>query len=364
MENINLIEILQAEWNRLDTEESEEHKHVDGETGGSGLWNCHLKDSLYRTGFDFPANEGIKAEKGGLWTGKWLHCKIQSTLEDYFTREAEHYDCVYVSEIYEPYEIIPGQIVMSPIDCAFLTKIYDADGLQIPSVILKPLRFKNVVKMMPFKDPRSHYIKIYDIKSAGNFGFYHTLEEGISDGYRAQFHGYMHSTGLHEITCLDIHKAKARLFTIVCPWNDRFWDEVIAKQYRKIELTEQLKAKASHCVKRDDLECYCDGNSIAWYSCPLSQTHEEINRWGEPKLKLDNLCKPAQEFYRLDALKKFRKGQLWIRGMSHVTIQEIRGNLIFSTNKGGTEFKDTMHSALQKFKPKPGQNYIVNEEMY
>jgi len=364
MKTINLIDILHDEWNRIDTLEAEEHKHVDGETGGSGLWNCHLKDALYRSEFKFPENQGIKAEKGGLWTGKWLHTKIQSTLEEYFTREAAKYDCEYVSEIYEPFEIIPGQIVMSPIDCAFLSRITDDEGKPISSVLMKPLQFRNVVKMRPFKHPKAKYLKIYDIKSAGNFGFYHTLQEGISPRYKAQFHGYMKGTGLDEITCLDIHKAKARLFEIVCPWDDRFWGEIVVKQLRKEELTRQLQAKATHCVKRADLECYCDGNSIAWYSCPLSETYEEDNRWGEPKLKLKALCKPAQEFYRLDALKKFRVGQLWIRGMSHVTIQEIRANLIFSTNKGGTEFKDTMHSALMKFKPKPGQTYVVNEEMY
>jgi len=229
---------------------------------------------------------------------------------------------------------------------------------------MKPLQFKNVVKMMPFKHPKETYIKIYDIKSAGNYGFYHTLEEGISDTYKAQFHGYMKGTGLNEITCLDIHKAKARMFEITCTWDEYFWEEVIAKQHRKIELAELLKNKSSHSIQRTDLECYCDGNYIAWYSCPLSETYEEDNRWGEPKLKLKALCKPAQEFYRIDALKKFRIGQMWIRGMSYITIKEMRGNLIISTNKGGTEFKDTLHSALMKFKPKPGQNYTVNNEMY
>jgi len=356
MENINLIEILQAEWNRLDTEESEEHKHITNEIGDSGLWHCNLLDSLHWAEKDLPETEGIKAEKGGLLVGKWDHKILGNTLNKYFQREAEKYpDLKFADEVYIRFEIIPGLFVLSPIDYAAATA---------PGFIKQTITFKNITIEANVLHPDATLVKLWDFKTAGNFGFYKMLEEGLPDGYRAQFHGYMFPAGLKELDTIVMHKAKARLYILKCKWDDLFWQEILKKQHRKIELTDLLKNKGTQFLKRTDLECYCDSDSIAWYSCPLSSTFEETNRWGEPKLKLKCLCKPAEEFFKKDALKKFRPGQLWLRGLSHVTINAIRGDLILSTNKGGSEFKDTLRTALKKFSPLKGQQYSQQELLF
>ena len=229
---------------------------------------------------------------------------------------------------------------------------------------MQEVQFRNIRKVVPVKHPDAKFVKLWDFKTAGNYGYYKMLREGISDDYKSQFHGYMFPAELRELETIIMHKAKARMFSITCTWDEDFWQEILLKQHRKIELTKALLQKASNFLKRTDLQCYCDHDSIAWYSCPLSKTHDDENQYGEPKLKLDALCKPAEEFFKKDALKKFRPGQMWIRYMSHITIKEFRGNLIISVNKSGTEYKDTLRHALKTFKPKPGQKYVQEELLF
>jgi hypothetical protein len=353
---IELIPILQSEWARQDAEEVEEHKHMKGEIGASGVMHCKLLDALHWSGKTLPPMEGIKAEKGAQRVGKWDHLILQKTLNTYFEREKAQYPgMVFGDEIYIKIEIIPGLVVFSPIDYAIMTA---------PGWVWVEVQFQNIRKKVKMLHPDAKFLKIWDIKTAGNFGYYQMLRDELPTIYRGQFHVYLKGADLLEITCLGMHKEKARLFTLVCKWNESFWEEVIATQHRKVELVKLIQQKASHYVKRTDLECYCDGNSISWYSCPLSKTYEEENQYGEPKLYLKALCLPAERFYEADALQKFRPGQQWLFGLSHLTIIEIRGPLIISKNKAGTEFKTPLKKALQEFLPMPGEKYVQQELLF
>jgi len=426
-ENINLIEIIKAEWKRKEDIEKQEHIHQDGKRGGSNLNGCNFITAIKEARVKkLPIKEGLKAHKGGLNTGKWLHDKLENTLDNYFTKYSGQYpDLIPASEIFvltpisllndeeiiklldekgfpikefleETTEalspnildmgiplndlinqsnvildnftvIIPRtfedvllyrakwlndigiDIIESPIDFALLSK---------PGFILKPISFRNIIMYQKFKHPFAQWIKMWDIKSAGNYGFWKAKTEGISDNYRAQFHGYMRGR-LPEMTMLDIHKAKAFLFEKVCKYDEEIWENIVLKHNRMKELSENLsdykeyvdiRGRKGLPVTFNDFNCICQEDAFNWYGCELSETYEEeYGVFQEPKLKLKKLCPHAERFLHDKCIEKYHLDSTWNRGRSKVTITKIDINGVYSRSSRGKLYEDSLYYAFKKY---------------
>jgi len=428
-ENINLIEIIEAEWKRKEDIEKQEHIHQEGKRGGSNLNGCNFITAIKeaRVG-KLPIKEGLKAHKGGLNTGKWLHEKLENTLDNYFTKYSGQYpDLIPASEIFvltpitklsdeeiinlldkkgfpikefldktmvvlspkildmgiplnEIYNqsdsildnfamIVPRtfedvllyksewlyelgiDIIESPIDFALLSK---------PGFILKPITFRNVAMYQKFKHPFAQWIKMYDIKSAGNYGFWKAKTEDMSDNYRTQFHNYMRGR-LPELTMLDIHKAKAFLFEKVCKYDEGIWENIVLKHERMKELKEHFEINHvfEHIIRDkklpitfNDFNCICQKDAFNWYGCELSETYEEYyGIFQEPKLKLKKLCPHAEQFLLEKCKEKYKVGSEWNRysGKGKVTITKVDKNGVYSRSSRGKLYEDSLYYAFKKY---------------
>jgi hypothetical protein len=369
--SVPVMNILKFEWNRITREDLEYHLHPEGEIGASGVTGCNWKYATDAAGITTIIVEGIKAEKGGLWTGTWRHEKIQSTLKEYFNRMKDKYpDLVYIEELYIPIDVLDEKEdiyhngkkvgtthykvrIVSPIDIAFLSK---------EGYVMKPLKFKNKTFTVPMLAPGARCLQIFDIKSAGNYAYYKMHKFGLNPTYIGQFHCYMRMAELNQIICLDSHKAKARMFTLTCNWDHAEWQKVLDMVKRKLYLAWIMKYnekqfitedKIRYKIKKSDFNCLMYGikDCIEWYSCPQSYCHEEKMPSSEPKLILDKLCWPAQKMVIAMAMKKFKVGSVWKYGRAIVTIQSINKETVKGINKSKKQYHLSIYDAYQKLKP-------------
>jgi len=362
---VNIPEIINKVLVARDVAEKEYHIHQKGKIGGSGTINCVALDSLKWAGVKIPKTTGIKAKKGGMWVGKHDHIITQDMLEDVFGYDDElyehiiklrkeiraiHPDLVYASEIYITIIVSSYLTIESPIDIAFLKE---------PGYIMKSITFKNKSFTVRVPVDNAEWVEIWDIKTCSDYAYYkylnmHTISEDnpishTSDKYKAQMHVYMKGTGLKECHILYINKLNFDMFVHTVKWDEEFWNKIVHTLKRKWVISNSIRNNKPISIKFEELAFNGD-DLIECRYCPFSETHEELQKSGRIKLILDKPCEIAQDYVRKDAMHIFKEGQKWKRGMSHITINRIDGDIIYSTNKSGKEYVDTIFVAIKTFK--------------
>jgi len=358
-EFIDPIAAFQNGWIKKRHEELQFHLHPDGRDGASTLGTCNLIGGLKKAKIPLPQKTGLKAETGGMDVGNEWHDIIKQMLREYYTSEewtSENPDIIYGEEIYEESEVIDGQTILSPIDIAFATE---------PGFILKEVEFANIIAELPFKHPDAQWIKILDLKSASDlFAFWKYKKEGPNYGYKAQMHFYMEATGLDEIEMIFVNKANGKMFPIIVKFEKAFWEVVLESLARKseiadiikkwfVDITEESTFGDIPSIQKSDLSYFTQEDIIECRYCHLSECHEEYeddNPENKGRLVMDKPCLPACNFIREEANAKFKTGGLFTRGKSHITITNIVGDYIYSKNKGGTEYIDSIFTAMNSFK--------------
>ena len=116
----DLKKIIEYEIDRQDMKESQYHLHKDGREGGSNLYPCLYSLARKWAGLPAPKKTGLRLLHGAATVGKYDHIIIQNILNDYFAYNPIE-DAVLGIEVYEPYEIIPGLRIESPIDVAMVS---------------------------------------------------------------------------------------------------------------------------------------------------------------------------------------------------------------------------------------------------
>lgn len=331
-------------------EEAQYHVYKGNRKGGSAVYRCNFKLAWKEAGLEMPKVRGIKAEKGGMFVGKiWHEDILQPIYRAYFQSEQfkkdypQYADLIYGEEIYVTTKLGSSEIV-SPIDIAFVTE---------PGYIKVKMEFKNVFKEVLMKHPDATWVAIFDIKSAASrFAFTHLLRNGLNNGYKGQGHVYMDATGLKEIGFLITNKANGKMKVIPCEWDYDFWDGLVSKDLRVHALADQIKKGEVLVVPSDFTYCESDDDYECRY-CPLSETDEDWRDINDPHLFLVKPCEHACMIVRKEALAKFHVGDKFKRGLSHITIEEIDGDLIISRNKSGTVYTDTIYNALKSFEEMP-----------
>jgi hypothetical protein len=355
--NLKLAALTDEVEARERTEKGKFHRHIDGREGASALGHCCLLRACRKAKVQFPEVKGLKSEKGAFDTGDIFHHDTQTKAKQIIKEKNFGFACSDEVMIETP--ITKQTTVESPVDLALSMK---------PAV---PQKWKFAdgeyeVNVLP---PGGTWLRIWDIKSASDYGFWKAKNEGAKFGWKAQFHAYMKATNLPELTVFVVHKEKLYKHEIRVPWEDKVWERVVSKQLRVESLTDQIKAQVPSGsfeveVTKDDLEYFDseieqDADDICWWSCPFSTTHETQDATGKTHLVLDKPCPWACQFLRQDAENNFAQGQHWWRGRSYITIESINWDdeTITSHNKKyetkpyeGGLFVDSIYVALKQFK--------------
>jgi hypothetical protein len=343
---INLCEDLDAYWVEIGRENAKYHIHPDGLEGASALGKCTYFRAYKEAGMPIPPVAGIKADKGPMLVGTMWHSSIiQPAFRAIYARKWQklYPELVYGDEVYIETQLIPGRIVRSPIDGAIVTQ---------PGFIEREVQYESFKGMGKFKHPDAKWVKIWDIKSASPIFAFHNYEiEGLSEEYEFQGLPYLKATGLPEMEFLFLNKANAHKFTLVLKWNDERWKALQQKRQRELLLADELRqnAKITH-FSTDDFRYFTGDNDYDCRYCPLSETHEEVKPLKDPQLIFDKPCAEVCQRSRLTALRIFVTGTKWTRGSAFVTINRIDDDLIYCTNKGGTEYIDSIFRAVKMYK--------------
>jgi len=353
--NLSLSSLTDEVEKKKQAEKVKYHRHKEGRCGASDLGSCIYLRACKRAGVKLPEVKGLKAEKGAFETGDIFHENVQTKVVDII--KEKKYPLFVAPEIMVETAVTNKTIMESPVDIGLTTK---------------PIK----VQKWPFKDgefeintnPDGVWLRVWDIKSASDFGFYKVKAEGVKFHWKAQFHAYMKACHLKELTVHVIHKEKLYKQDIVVPWEDSVWERVVKKMERVEVLSDEIKKQLAEThsfsidLSKDDLEYFDseieqDADDICWWSCPFTTCHEETDDKGKTRLILDMPCPPATSFLRTEAEEKFAVNQMWKRGASHITIDDIDwdNELITSHNKKGTAFKDSIYAALKQFEPLEGK---------
>jgi hypothetical protein len=245
-----------------------------------------------------------------------------------------------------------------------IAKIQDGNIKEVDFQFGKTIAKTNILESGSF-------VKIWDIKTKGMLSYYKTLTDcrkgKIPFHWNGQFHVYMQSTGLKELTVLLKDRDMGSEDSFVVHWDDRVWDWVVQHEVRIEDLTEQFKTHKPEevMITAEDLE-YLAKNPLSesedeedteypkcWKSCPLSVTKQTEDKNGTPKLELIKPCNMVCGVLKPIALAKFQVGQMWERGSSDITILEINPvtEIIQVVNKGKKVYEDTIFYALDSYNP-------------
>jgi len=347
---IDLKEIIEKSLVNNETEESQYHIHKDGREGGSNLYPCAYSLARKWAGLDAPPKEGIRAKHGAATVGKFFHAKIQKIIMNYFYTSSKYTDYLEI-EVYEPFDIIPGLRIESPIDIALVT---------LPGFIKGKLDFRNIVGDIVHKHPKAKFIQIWDIKTISDMMYWKKLiEKEISTKNKAQMHGYMHAAGLKEITMLYVNRNSFEMYEVVCHWDQEFWDTI------KFRL-KRIQVFARHLKNGEDIDRHYTQQDLLAFGedfyrctyCPYSIVKDDYSQ-ARPKVIFEKPCKPACDLMEEEAHGKFQVGSRWKRGRSIIDILSIKGDQIESINTGNRKkkakgesydtFKDTIFYAMQNF---------------
>ena len=361
-EELSMSKICMDNWNKNEDLEAPFHRHIDRLWGMSSPRACKYSTSRIKVDTNIKIVENSGSENGALIVGRWIHERVQKAMNEYMKDNpiegyigsdevysfapitklsyekvyeylVDHgFNYEYPSDLTDPYDIIQYwmivyteefrkyfEIFVSPIDYAIIT------GNQF---IIVYFPFKDGLKEIKCKPPHAKWLRIWDIKSAGNFGFYKMHSEGLLGGskYGWQFTAYMHATQLTVISLCDVHKAKLRPFDLDLEYNPQIWYNIVEAMTRKSELVKLMRDNLDvdkSLLLPTDFECVNGSfDDMTWWSCPWSNTRDEFLGTGEPKLKLTKPCPNAVRFIKENFKISHVIGNKFFRGKSHVTIME------------------------------------------
>jgi hypothetical protein len=357
---MNITDILNLEQAAINRERKEEHLHLDGIEGASSSGGCNLFGAYKAEHIPMPKLTGLKAEFGAMDIGTIIHEWAQGKI-------IRHNQNMPLSqefgiEVMVKIQITDQTAIESPIDIALATH---SNPNRSP-FIMQPWQFRNETRDVMVLNEGATWDYIWDIKSCSDFSYFKVLNNGnpiIPWKWKTQFHVYMKATGLKEIAVLMIHKEKGWHKELVIPWEDSVWERLVESIKRKEEIRAALRDGTTQiALTKKDLEYFNndgieDDHPICWYSCNLSETYEDIDDKGKPRLKLRKPCEAAVYFLKKDAQNKFAVGQMWQYGNSHITIDKIdwKAEMIYAHNKKGDVKECGIYAALDQFsviKPK------------
>jgi len=347
---MNLKEIVEKSLVNNETEETQYHIHKNGREGGSNLYPCAYALARKWAGLDAPPKEGIRAKHGAATVGKFFHSTIQTIVREYFYAHINDSNLLE-NEVYEPFEIIPGLRIESPIDIALMTS---------PGYIYGKLDFRNIIGDVVHKHPKAKFVQIWDIKTISDMMYWKkVVEKEVSTKNKAQMHGYMHAAGLKEITILYVNRNSFEMFEVVCHWDQEFWDMIKFRLKRIQIFTKYLK-------NGEDIDRYYTKNDLLAFGedfyrctyCPYSIVQDDYSQ-ARPKVIFERPCKVACALMEEEAHGKFQVGSRWKRGRSIIDILTVVGDQITSINTGNRKkkakgesydiFTDTIFYAMQNY---------------
>jgi hypothetical protein len=354
--NISLAGLTDEFERKKQAEKMKYHLHAENRCGASDLGSCNTLRACKRAGVKLPEVKGLKAEKGAFEVGDIFHDDIQTKAEQICLEKKFPFHTK--REIMVDTPITPRTTMESPVDIGMVTQ----------PIVVQKWKFRDGEFEMN-TNPNGVWLRVFDIKSCSDFGFYKLLNEGPKFHWKAQMHAYMKATHLKEITINAVHKEKLYKHDVDIIWEDAIWDRVVKKMQRVEILADEMKSQIAKTgsfdveLSVDDLEWFDaeteeDADDICWWSCPFSTTHEEIAKNGKKRLVLDKPCPWACQILRAEAEEKFAEGQKWWFGKPFVTIDAIDWDteIITCHNKkyetkayDGGLYKVSIYEALKKF---------------
>lgn len=323
-----ILEMLQ----KRELSNREYHLHQAGFMGGSNLYPCGHAQALEFANMPKPKLTGRRAYKGAMWVGSIDHDLLEDMLEEEFMNSPDP-GFIVDTEVYpEPYEIIPGWRVESPVDVAMITP---------PGAEKTEHKFKNKILIIKTVGAGSgtEWIKIFDIKTVTDMGFWQKEIKPLGAKYKAQMHGYMKATGLKECTIIWYNKDTADVITTVVEWDQLFWNHVVERLERFKKLGLALSVDEHVSWRPADLLACDEEESYRCTYCAHADVKVIQEKGKKPLLELVKPCDPAVSIIRTRALDKFHVGTKWYRGRSIVSILEIKDETITAINQTNLKLK-------------------------
>lgn len=332
--------------------EKQLHLHQPGRCGGSNLLGCNYLRSLRMKGKKLPELTGMRLYWGATYAGRLIHEDDQDRLKAFYDRDPNLY---FMPEVYIEHEITPGLIAETPID-EVLSK-------RLPHPYIRvPWHFKNQIAMVTTFSKQAQILKIGDIKSAGDFGFYKYTKDGLSPNYVAQGLLEMKATGLTFIDFRFVHKEKGYRYVIRLHWDEERWQKVVNYNARLVELLDLPE----DAVKGRDCGCLWNRQGISWYHCPLAETLETSDNLGRKRLQLVRYCPMASQILKKLIHKKMPPQSSWKFGRSIVKVLQIRDEVFKYQTKSqlhSTNYNEvSIYKAWSSFKPLQDKPWPKNQD--
>lgn len=384
MSETNVLRDLSQISKKENNMQSEYHKWPWGYSGASGLGSCLDLRAQKLAGFKMPQLTGMKADKGAAEIGTMGHESTQKKLADKY-RNHRKIKCgveIYMiqpitsgsentitvetdkSMLYPKGTVLKdaGMTAISPWDVIF----YSLKNKDKSAIVKRMVQFRNMEAEVPFLNTDLvENLEIIDIKTAGDFGFYKMLKEGLPWRYQAQGLVYIKNNNLPYIDFLCIHKEKNLKYVIRLFWDDDSWEKIIEDQDRVLQICYEYLTYGSAKTYWNDFECL--GKSIGWYFCPLSIVEEkEDKKTKKKRMSIRSFCPRAQELLVQKKDDLFPIESSWKMGraiphiIEHSTDADGIATVIYC-NKGeyNKKLKDLPYKtieiplalAFQKFKP-------------
>jgi ribosomal protein L40E len=343
---INIAGILAAKWAQDQEKEAQYHIHPEGEEGASNLGGCIGDRAMEEAGIYAPAKQGAAADWGAAYVGSVGHDKIQSDLVPELQRLYPQYVVGPVLEPGKPpqeivikIEILPGKYVLSPLDICMVTQ---------PGFVKEIVQYKNVPKEVYVKHPDARFVLGGDIKFAAPFSYSIHEEEGIGEEYEGQMLPYLKAMNLPSMFVLFVNKLNYHRFTVVVEYTEEKWVALQAKRQREMEIAAKLQEGHPVDWKESDFK-YTSGRPeyICAY-CRRSKSHD-VSLSGMEKVVLDEPCEQVVELVAHVFEGKFLPGSHWMSGQSMLLVEKVEGGKVYSHNKGGKAFEDTVFHAAKTY---------------
>lgn len=384
MSETNILRDLSQISKKDNDIEAEYHKWPWAYSGASNKGSCKSLRTKRLVGIKLPDVTGMKADKGAMEIGKMGHADTQKKLKDKYknhkkikcgvevytiqtiTPPSDHKITVNIdNSMYYPKGTVLkdlGMTSISPWDVIFYSLKKDVKS----AIVKRIVKFRNLEAEVPFLDiDKIDDFQIIDIKTAGDFGFYKMLKEGLPWRYQAQGHIYIRDNNLPYIDFLVIHKEKNLKYIIRLFWSDTSWRKLVEDQERVLQMAYETLEHGDCEEFWDDFECL--EKTIGWYSCPLSTVKETVDKKTKKKrMEIVSFCPRAQELLISMKKKLFPVESSWKygRAMPHIINHSFDENKVATVvycNKG--EYKKRLDGkdhktieiplalAFQKFKP-------------
>jgi len=325
---------LYKKWDADQRKEAAYHVHPENQEGASGLGGCIVIRSKREAGIKIPRPTGAKADFGAMYAGTVWHEKGEGDLVTIL--QHQYPDCCVGAEIVVETEIIPGKKVLSPVDIAMATK---------PGFVTKTVHYRNEDKDVQMLAPGAKFLAVWDIKSCSSYAFGKYQQEAINAVHAAQGLAYLKAMQLDRLEFIYLNKENCHLHVATLAWSDAAWLALQAKRQRELDLATEYKATGKMSFVDTDFLFNVEGAEDFYCAyCPLSEVHEEEGI-GKTRVILDLPCPEVVARKTIEYTAKFQPGTHWMSGLSMLAIDAVRDGKVFSHNKGGKSFEDTIFRA-------------------